>query len=637
MRPLTGPLDCRSNPEDAPPLSFRMKLNFDVDKDDKLSRSAGWEKLLSKTPYANQDAHDQGDCFDVFPVREPITFLYEATTNDGTRRLVRGTQSKVAILNEGSGNWDVVGRGFGGSTVSSQIRWSAGQSGNTMVFTNGYDKPQKYTIGTIPGVCGANMLAEIAELNDLKISRAGVVASFSGCVFLMDVTQEGTRVTSRVRWSGVNRPLVWKSGDDTVANYQDLPYTETILAASELQGNLVIFTDKSIYRCFVAGTSFGFTRVYTEPRGLDKCIAYPKSLVSDGNSLWWLGRDGFYRWDVYSPEPVIAEWLYRSETLVMNDLDPTCCEGPVGEYWPDSKTIFWSWPKSDSSCIPHRTIKANLRANTVSLVDHGFTAFSNYRSDLQQSLQNWLDEFCGTDLDNLCIAIGTKRIDDFCQVCNQTQLFIAACSDDFCIKQIGTAYSREVCTNAASGFGGFGPGGDYVPFTGQYTQDGYFSVVRGMFPLGFLDKEKSIKNFLMEPTVQDLLGQSNYWRLRIGTSYQARDANVSGNPLAFAYLTDGIAPTYEAEFATDGGDCEVIWRRMSDKPIQCPDTKTVAQYIAQNIRPVKSVNWVFLEQGRFLYYELSVITKNEADEVVPPVGAVFTISRFAVEARVLSM
>jgi hypothetical protein len=49
------------------------------------------------------------------------------------------------------------------------------------------------------------------------------------------------------------------------------------------------------------------------------------------------------------------------------------------------------------------------------------------------------------------------------------------------------------------------------------------------------------------------------------------------------------------------------------------------------------VNWVFLEQGRFLYYELSVISRNANSEVVPPVGAVFTISRFAVEARVLSV
>ena len=41
MRPLTGPMDSRSNPEDAPPLSFRFKLNMEGDDSDKLARGTG--------------------------------------------------------------------------------------------------------------------------------------------------------------------------------------------------------------------------------------------------------------------------------------------------------------------------------------------------------------------------------------------------------------------------------------------------------------------------------------------------------------------------------------------------------------------------------------------------------------------
>lgn len=634
LRPLTGPLDSRSNPEDVPPLSFRLKLNFDIDLDNKLSRAPGWEKLLSRTPYVNHDAHDQGDCLDVNPVREPITFLYEATSSFGIRRLLRGTQSSLAVLSESTGQWTTVARGFGGTTANPQVRWMTAQSGNTLIFTNNFDKPQSYAIGTLPAVCGDNVVKEIPELNTLKVTRAGVVASFSGCVFLMDVTQEGSRFQSRVRWSGVNDPTRWMKADDTVAGFQDLPYTETILAAAELQGSLWVFTTASIYRVFVSGNSFGFTRVYTEPKARARCLVYPQTLVSDGESLWYFGRSELYRIGTYDAAPVIEQWLWGSSNLVFTTLATTCCAGPVGAYDPVLQMVWWSWPKADSGCLNFRTLKVNLRAQTASIQDAGWTAFTNFRSDERQTLNEWLDDVCDTDFIGLCATIGSKRVEEFCTECSNAQLFVAASSDDYCLKQM-TGFAREICTNAATGEGGFAPNGSYQPFTGQYVMDGYFSVIRGTFPFGHLDHEKSIKQFTMDTAVEHLLGKDNFWRLRIGTSYQSRDPNASGNPLAFAYDTDGFAPEYEAEFTTDGGDCAVLWHRYSDKALQCPNQRTVAQYAAAHVRPNRSISWGILSQGRFLAWEISVISKDAKGLVVAPVGAVFTISSISVQAKVL--
>ena len=141
-------MDSRSNPEDAPPLSFRFKLNMEVDDSDKLARGTGWQKLLTDSAYLNQDAHDQGDCYDPLPEREPITFLYEATTTGQVRRLYRGTRSKLAYLVEGSGDWVTIARGFGSDNTDIGVRWRCGQSVNTLVFTNGVDKPLSHVIGT---------------------------------------------------------------------------------------------------------------------------------------------------------------------------------------------------------------------------------------------------------------------------------------------------------------------------------------------------------------------------------------------------------------------------------------------------------------------------------------------------------
>lgn len=638
MRPLTGPMDSRSNPEDAPPLSFRFKLNMEVDDSDKLARGTGWQKFLAgAASYLNQDAHDQGDCYDISATREAITFLYEATTTGQVRRLYRGTRTKLAFLIEGSGEWVTIARGFGGGGTGIGVRWRCGQAVNTLIFTNGVDKPQSHTIGTAPAICGDNSVSEVPDLNTLKISRAGVVGSFSGCVFLGDVTEDGVRYPSRLRWSGANAPLTWVPGASTAAGFQDFPYTETILAVIPLGGNVIVLTDQGIYRGFVNANTFQFTPVYQEPKNRDKCLVYPDTLVSDGRSLWYAGRDGFYRWDLYMNEPERPEWLWRSSNLVFDNLDTSCCTGPVGEYWPAKKSILWSWPKAGDGCINYRTIRCNLRVNTADIIDHGFTAFVNYRSYTRQTLLEWLAEFCTTDLTDLCAAISGKRIIEFCKDCNAQQLFVGVSSQDWCLKQLGTSYARDVCTNAATGEGSVGQTGQYDPFTGEYEEVGYFSVVRAMFPLGNLDRDKQINDFLLEPKVTFQLGDANYWRLRVGNSYQARDANPEDNVLAFAYLTDDLAPEYVSEFATDGGYCQVQWIRQRDREVRCIDAYTISEMIAQGIRGNEGETWVLFQSGRFAYYELSVISKNEAQQVVPPLGAIFTVSRLTVAAKVCNV
>lgn len=636
MRPLTGPMDSRSNPEDCPPLSFRFKLNMEVDTSDRLGRGYGWDKLLYKaSSYVNQDAHDQGDCYDPTQTREPITFLSEFTRTDQARKLYYGTRSRLALLNEHDGQWITIARGFGGGSPSdTQIRWSAGQSADTLVFTNGIDKPQSHVIGVSPSNCGENSVAEISELNTLKVTQARLATQFSGCVFLMGVTQEGTFYPSRIRWSGVNKPLKWVSGADTVAGFQDLPYTETILGAVELQGNLVIFTDQSIYRCYVNGNTFGFTRSYTDPTGRDRCLVYPDTLVTDGSSCYYAGRDGFYHWNLYVQQPERPDWLWRSSNLVFDNLDTSCCRGPVGQYWPEKKSILWSWPKSGDNCQPYRTIHANLRSMTAHIIDHGFTAFTSFRSDDQMTIGDLLDT-CTTDLRTFCAYLGDKRLIEFCQACNTRQIIVGASSEDWCLKEIGSSYHREVCTNSATGTGGLGPDGNYAPFVGTYESKGYFSILRGMFPLGNMDREKQINDFLINARTEFLLGNINYWRLRVGTSYEARDANPDGNVLAFAYPGDDLAPEYVAEFSTDGGYCEVLWHLQSDREIHCVDMDTEAQYLAKNTRPSEGRNWPLFEQGRFLYYEITAISKDHLGMVVPPVGAPFILSRVQTQARVM--
>ncbi len=607
QKPLTGILDNRSLPADMPPGAFRTRLNWMSSAGTKLCRRPGHERLFpdlaydpnhaSTDPlyaprYINWDLHDQN--VDGTPVaREPITSIFEGYNNLGTRYLYAGSQTRMNLLNETTGLWTrlTTPGALGGSDP--QTRFKIAELQETLVLVNGVDQILYTTVGT-------GGLATIAELSNngtlaqkLNIAGARVVTQYNGFMLIMNFVEDGTRMSSRVRWSDLNRPLVWIGPTDTnipdeghgeqasLADFQDLDYGSDILAAAELFGQLYIFTTTAIWRATIGSTkAFNFAKVYSEPKNGARCIFFPNTLVSTGADLLYAASDGIYRYNPYIIEPERLEWLYRGTAEAFTDTgfagDVAYCQSVIMQAHPSEFEIYLSWPQLGSHGSNTRTLAINYQYSNVSSIDFGYSAMANYRPNPEAG-----------------------------NVCKTERILVAAAADDWCLKQIGTAYSRERCANSATGAGTVA-NNTYAPFAGAYVYDGYFSTLTGLLPLQNYDAAKEISRFLIEAASG---AQANpcVIRLRLGNCYSQADPA----------LPDGL--------------CAVIWHRLPDKPLKCLDTRTGAQSAAQNLVRALGTEWATLYGGRFLFFEI-VIANADGTAAV---GGSCCFERFEMQIRLL--
>jgi hypothetical protein len=56
-----------------------------------------------------------------------------------------------------------------------------------------------------------------------------VVYAWKGIIWFGDVEMDADRIRHRVVWSGINKPLAYVPGSDTIAGFQDLDYGERVL------------------------------------------------------------------------------------------------------------------------------------------------------------------------------------------------------------------------------------------------------------------------------------------------------------------------------------------------------------------------------------------------------------------------
>lgn len=567
LKPLTGVLDLRSRPADIAAGGFRWRQNWGTSDENKLCRREGHSRLFPPAlngTYANSDHHFQN------ATREPITLIYENTNPDGSRNLFDGTSSRVSLLDETSGLWTdiITGLGANGS------QWKAASLQGFVLFTNNVNPVQAYSIG------GASLVG-IPDLITLNVTAAAVIVEFNGVIFLMNVFQNGSRQSSRVRWSDLNNPVSnagginsWVPGTGSLAGFQDLDYGEQILAAKAMLGALLIYTTRAIWQCTVNPNAtpttapFLFQKIYSEPKNQIGCLAYPNTLVSTGLDHYYMSKDGIYHFSPYLAEPERIDWIHKADAIIFTNpltkLDPNLCTSPVAESLPIAKEIWFSWALPGFPFNNSWTLVLNIEQKAADIVDHGYTALANYHPNPSTS-----------------------------QLCSQTQVFIGASGIDWGLKQIGGVLSREMLTLTN------GHITEDIPLNAPiYVITGYYSQLRGMIPLGAVDRDKLIRRVIVDDDVSEQTVPCA-WRLRIGHSYKLNDPND----------TDPV--------------CTPIWRQLEDRPMQCPDVDTVPDMTAKNLTPDINTEWPMLERGNFLYFELTVANKDGS----PAIGGDVCLSR----------
>jgi len=610
---------------------YRQVQNMATPAVNKVCRRYGWSKFLTQDDYLNQDLHDQlldyqyyYEDYDIYlgtayeetglcgpnlyqfgNTRQPITFQFEFTSSTGSRKYIVGTQTRLYALNEPRGNWRILADNYGGVYTSGcgNTRFKGCQVGDYLVVTNNFDWPSYWLFDDPVTGCELTALKPIPELDDIGLTKSAVVFSWKGFVFLANVEMDGQRFTSRIVWSDNNAPLSWFPETGSFAGFQDLPYSEIILAGAEMRDYFLIYTNRAIWRMIYTGdpdAPFQFESIYSEPINGDGCLVYPNTLISLGDTHYYLSHEAVYTFSLWTPKPQRDEWVFRASCLMFDDFKEGCCEQVVAGYSPVLKEIWISYPEADApTCCPTATQVLNIQYRTSDAVDHGFTSFGNYRSDTRMTLTDFVLNYCictleemqnrtnvlakepaptgeecdtiigslwnatedpdlPPDADSLCSLLGNTRLEDLCEDCLNNQLFVLASATDYCLKQYGTVYNRE----------------RYVLASDTYVLDPYTSILQsGAWDFGYPDDTKEINRFEVE---FEAVSQTvpNDLNLRIGYADQAY--------------------------------CTPIWRAQSSKALECLTEFTVAQHVTNNTRPDNTAEWPLYYEGRYLFWELSV-------------------------------
>ena len=565
QRPLVQILDTRSIP--APDTSgvFRWKLNMAVNPAGSLCRRSG-HAALNLGSGSNWDHHRRSAS-----PREPISCLYENSSPDGVRQLFDGTETKVSLLDNATGEWADILSGMSGGN------WKAAGLRDKVVFTNNVDKMQVYTLGG--GVTTITELEAgawvIATPKAFPVTKAKIALQYAGVMVLMNLEVNTVRVANRVHWSDYRDAEKWDPTGASVSGYQDLDEGEVILNALEFAGIVYVFTDRAIWKMFVNSSdplkpTFGFNRWYSDPVNRIACLAYENAVVSTGKELFWLGRDTIYWANQFSSSPTSADWLLKASGTMFEGpyrIDNAFCASPQAHAISSSegsgKEVWFSYPRvgsldgiNDYSLVLSFNLDSTVSPfQTADYVDHGYTAFCSF-------------------------SMGVSAGSD----CKYSPSFIGASGTDWCLKSLGVGFAREMVTLITGDPEVNIPDASYA-----VVEVGYHSIIRGLCPFGMPRREKIVRNLLLDHDTKDDL---TFGRLKIGNTYTLQDCN------------------------TEAGNCRVLWHDIEDMPLSCPTVSSPENMLAENTRPDIGTEWPMYEEGKHLYYELKVVDANGN----PPIG-----------------
>jgi hypothetical protein len=396
LAPLTGVLDLRSEPDNMVAGSLRYRGNLQTVNDKTLRRGMGWSKLFSKSAYNNSDLHDQLLLFNG-STREPITMLREMESSRSVRQMFAATRSRVFVLNEYSGNWQVIGWGMGGGvgTDCSGPRFQCDVLGDYVVLTNGFDLPMYHILEQAPNADGS-MMSPFADLALIGLTSARKLWVWNNVVFLADVVMDGAILSYRIVWSDYNDPTSFDpSKIGSMTGFQDLNFGERVLGGAPSSNGFIIYTNQKAWLMSVNQSTSADSPPFvfqvlpgTTPQN---CLFYENTLVNLGDGHIYAGRDRLYYFNQWIGLPEPLEWLHSADAVVYEKIRSDVCEAHVGVFDNNEVLVSFLTTESTNGC-PDITLRINRTYKTVDIVDSGFTAFCQHRPQATPTIRDLLVE-----------------------------------------------------------------------------------------------------------------------------------------------------------------------------------------------------------------------------------------------------
>ena len=393
--------------------------------------------------------------------------------------------------------------------------------------------------------------------------------------------------------------------------------------------------------------SFDFRRVYNaeEKYGSDlikACLKYPNSLCNLHDAHCYIGHDGIYFFNQYYSAPDRPEWLHLASADLLSNLDTSVCEPHIAAPFGDEVLFSVATTAATNHC-PDYTLRANKTYKVCDIVDHGFLAFCQYRPQDVATVRDFIveNQICtlagleaagypygkqclptplpagsapftpnciyttvrkaitladGSTIHvedytqptssptSLCALLGGLNLNTICDTCGASPLFLAASSVDWCIKQLGGVFYREICLNPTAV--GATTSDGYTAATGSYVLNGITSILRS--PPAFSPGRNIVNDGLLVNFEPGTPAQNPplMISLRVGISGQPADPNVV--------------------YVGAGGVNPIRWFQRSAKPLAYSAKQSQAQYDQSNQIPSMPLRWNYKHEGKYIYLELTI-------------------------------
>lgn len=554
--------------------------------------------------------------------REAITLIGQVNSENDTRKLVAGTKSRLYVLNERTSNWRIIADGLGGplnddNCDCSSRRFIMDRMGGFAFFSNFYDPVLSWSFDAPTTGCNLWSASYIQDLLDLGITRARCICQWNGFLFVANVEQEGTLRPFRIFWSDFNKPLSFFPGAESLAGFSDLEAGESILNISRLGAGLRIFTDRNIYEVVMVGGDLTFN-IRKLASGPSNMLKFAYSVANAGDTLYYLSENTVMMLRETDRAPIMVEWIHKAAGAIYNGVDANllkgftgltafgpinkdACDHAIGYYRQATDEVYFSWPTDDETC-PNVSLCLNVRYGGADIIDHGFTAFTEFGPDAKQSVIEWFidQQLCGWNsflgdlvkeglpyfqdfsafpdpppyilnatedpdaalhADSWCSRLGSKTVEDFCQDCAAKLIFIGASAGDKCLKEFDpTIYYRERYTGTEAEAS--------CPETsvGIYVQDGYVSL-----------KQRDLNDYGVK--ADKLIN-------RVAVDFDALP-QTTPNTL---YCQVGYAAN---------ASC-VLWSEAVERDFACMTDQSDAEHAYYHTRPNELANFPFHRRGRYL-------------------------------------
>jgi hypothetical protein len=155
----------------------------------------------------------------------------------------------------------------------------------------------------------------------------------------------------RIQWSAINDPTTWPAAGSVqeaqvLAGSQVIPGDQGWIQG--VVGNLgtsdcAIIFERAVWRGVFMGSPDVFAFYPCEGvRGSPS----PKSIVQMGSFVFYLGEDGFYKFDGSNSYPI---GLNRVDKTFFNNINPNYMYNVIAAVDPVNKLVMWSYPSVNSS------------------------------------------------------------------------------------------------------------------------------------------------------------------------------------------------------------------------------------------------------------------------------------------------